>query len=588
MTMQVQYQRHIRTSLLALALVVAGIMQVDPVVFGETAPQNDVKSTAVPGQIAPRLQKLGDHKFPVTTSSPRAQLFINQGVMLAYGFNHAEAARSFREAARLDPKCAMAYWGMALVLGPNINMPMMLEAEAKAYEMIQKAIALKSIASERERAYIDALSKRYSAEAKPDRNELDRAYAEAMRQLHERYPDDLDAATLYAEALMDLRPWNYWTRDMQPYPETVEIHRILESVLARNPNHPGAIHYYIHSVELGRPEFAEAAAERLWKLAPGAGHLVHMPSHIFRRVGRYADASKSNEDAIAADEDYITQCRAQGVYPLAYYPHNIHFLWDSATMEGRSHVAMEAARKSASSIPDGAWRDIPLLHQFLVAPLFSYTRFGQWDLILSEPSPPEDSLFWTGVWHYARGLTFTATGKVQQASKELGSLRSITENKSLEAYRVTFSRNGAKAILEIATAVLEGELAAKRGDYEKAIAQLHRGVLLEDNLVYNEPPDWHVPVRQSLGAVLLEAGRPAEAEAIYWQDLQQNPENGWSLFGLVQSLRAQGKEEQAVLAEKRFRKAWSQADVTLIASRFMGETRTAMATKELAVSAVPR
>jgi tetratricopeptide (TPR) repeat protein len=568
--MRIQYHKYINTFLLALTLVVAGIIHVDPVASGEKTSQNDVQSTAVPGQIAPRLQKLGDHKFPVTTSSPRAQLFINQGLMLAYGFNHAEAARSFREAARLDPNCAMAYWGMALVMGPNINMPMPSEAEAKVYEMIQKAVALKSNASERERAYIDALAKRYSPEEEPNRAMLDRSYAEAMRQLHERYPDDLDAATLYAEALMDLRPWNYWTRDMQPYPETLEIHRVLESVLARNPNHPGAIHYYIHSVELGRPELAEAGAERLWKLAPGAGHLVHMPSHIFRRVGRYSDASRSNEDAIAADEDYITQCRAQGVYPLAYYPHNIHFLWDSATMEGRSHVAIKAARKSASSIPDGAWREVPLLHQFLVAPLFAYTRFGKWDLILNEPRPPEESPFWTGVWHYARGLAFTATGKPDQAARELSSLENIAAEKSLDGFRVTFSRNGAKAILEIAVEVLAGEMAAKRGDYDKAIARLHRAILLEDNLIYNEPPDWHVP------------------EAIYWQDLQLNRENGWSLFGLMQSLRAQSKEEQAVLVEERFRKAWSQADVTLIASRFMGEARTTMATTGITVSAVPR
>jgi tetratricopeptide (TPR) repeat protein len=586
--MRIQYHKYINTFLLALTLVVAGIIHVDPVASGEKTSQNDVQSTAVPGQIAPRLQKLGDHKFPVTTSSPRAQLFINQGLMLAYGFNHAEAARSFREAARLDPNCAMAYWGMALVMGPNINMPMPSEAEAKVYEMIQKAVALKSNASERERAYIDALAKRYSPEEEPNRAMLDRSYAEAMRQLHERYPDDLDAATLYAEALMDLRPWNYWTRDMQPYPETLEIHRVLESVLARNPNHPGAIHYYIHSVELGRPELAEAGAERLWKLAPGAGHLVHMPSHIFRRVGRYSDASRSNEDAIAADEDYITQCRAQGVYPLAYYPHNIHFLWDSATMEGRSHVAIKAARKSASSIPDGAWREVPLLHQFLVAPLFAYTRFGKWDLILNEPRPPEESPFWTGVWHYARGLAFTATGKPDQAARELSSLENIAAEKSLDGFRVTFSRNGAKAILEIAVEVLAGEMAAKRGDYDKAIARLHRAILLEDNLIYNEPPDWHVPTRQLLGAVLLEAGRAAEAEAIYWQDLERNRENGWSLFGLMQSLRAQGKEEQAALVEERFRKAWSMADVTLIASRFMSEVRTAMTTTGTTVSAVPR
>ena len=562
---------------LPLAVVIAGILIIEPSATAQKNPQNDVKSTVVPGQMAPRLQNLGNHQFPVTTDSARAQLFINQGIMLTYGFNHAEASRSFREAARLDPNCAMAYWGMALVLGPNINMKMAPEKEPQAYGLIQKAIALKKNISERERAYIDALATRYSGEDKPNRSALDRAYVEAMRELHNRYPDDLDAATLYAEAVMDLRPWDYWTRDLQPYPETVEVIRVLETVLASNPNHPGAIHLYIHTVELARPKLAEAGAERLWKLSPGAGHLVHMPSHIFRRVGRYADASKSNQDAIAADEDYITQCRAQGVYPLAYYPHNIHFLWDSATMEGRSLVAINAARKAASSIPADAWRQVPLLHQFLVAPLFAYTRFGEWELILSEPRPPADSLFWTGVWHYARGLAFTATGKLDDAAQELDSQQSIAAQRSLEDYRVTFSRNGAKAILEIAVEVLAGELAAKRGDYDNAIARLHRGVLLEDNLIYNEPPDWHVPVRQSLGAVLLEAGRFAEAEAIYWQELSRNPENGWSLFGLMQSLRGQGKEEQAVLVEKRFWKAWSQADVTLTASRFMGEPKTTLA-----------
>jgi tetratricopeptide (TPR) repeat protein len=306
-----------------------------------------------------------------------------------------------------------------------------------------------------------------------------------------------------------------------------------------------------------------------------------MPSHIFRRIGRFADASRSNQDAIAADEDYITQCRAQGVYPLAYYPHNIHFLWDSATMEGRSLAAIEAARKSASRIPKGAWREVPLLHQFLVAPLFAYTRFGEWEFILSESRPPQDSPFWTGIWHYARGMALTATGKLDVANQELDSLRRIAAQKSMDGFRVTFSRNGAKAILEIATEVLSGELAAKHGDYDTAIAKLHRGILLEDNLIYNEPPDWHVPVRQALGAVLLEAGRAAEAEAIYWQDLSGNRENGWSLFGLMQSLRAQGKGEQAVVIEQRFRKAWQRSEVTLTASRFMGETPAAtVASKE--------
>ncbi|MFZ0134483.1 MAG: hypothetical protein WAK95_18240 [Desulfobacterales bacterium] len=576
-------QKTIRILYLAIAIL-TGFILIENLAAAEKNNRDDVDATALHGQIAPRLQNLGDYKFPVTTNSARAQLFINQAMMLTYGFNHAEAARSFREAARLDPDCAMAYWGMALVLGPNINMPMPPDAEPEAYNLVSKARELKNSASAKEQAYIDALSARYSGTENPDRAVLDRAYAAAMLELHKRYPEDLDAAALYAEAVMDLRPWNYWARDKQPYPETREILAVLENVLERDPNHPLAIHLYIHTVEYARPELAEAGAERLWKLAPGAGHLVHMPSHIFRRVGRYEDASKSNEDAIAADEDYITQCRAQGVYPLAYYPHNIHFLWDSATMEGRSQVAIDAARKSADKIPDGAWRQVSLLHQFLIAPLLAYTRFGEWDLILSEPRPPQDSPFWAGIWHYARGLAYSAGSDLDKAADELKNLEKIAMEKSLDGLRVTFSRNGAKAILDIAVDVLAGELAAQRGEYDLAVARLHRAALLEDNLIYNEPPDWHVPVRQSLGAVLLSAGRPAEAEAVYWQDLEQNRENGWSLFGLMQSLRAQGNEEMAAAIEVRFNAAWKRADVQLTASRFMGNTGTKMAAAETAIS----
>ena len=570
-TMKIKWHQTTKSIRGAVAAVGIAILAIGLPGCAETDPVKDVRTTAVPGQLAPRLQNLGNHKFPATTSSDRARLFIDQGMMLAYGFNHREAKRSFKEAARLDPEAAMAYWGMAFVLGPNINLEMAPEAEPEAYELIQKAIALKQNVNGREQAFIDAMATRYTDSASPDRQALDRAYAEAMKKLSQRYPDDLDAATLYAESVMNLSPWDYWSRDFQPYPNTLEVKRVLESVLKRNPNHPGAIHLYIHLVEYARPQLAEEAAERLWKLAPGAGHLVHMPSHIFRRIGRYEDASRSNQDAIAADEDYIVQCRAQGVYPLAYYPHNIHFLWDSASMQGRSRTAIDAARKSSSRVPENAWREIPLLHQFLVAPLFAYTRFGQWEAILNEPRPPEDSLFWTGVWHYARGLAFTAQGSLDQAEGELKSLQQIAEHDSMQNYRVTFSRNGARAILEIADEVLRGEIAAKQGDFKEALACLHRAALLEDNLIYNEPPDWHVPVRQALGAVLLKAGRAAEAESIYWQDLEKNRENGWALFGLMQSLRAQGKNEQAEAVEKRFIRAWKHADIKLTSSRFIGE-----------------
>jgi tetratricopeptide (TPR) repeat protein len=518
------------------------------------------------GELAPRLQNLGSHTFPVTTGSEQAQLFINQGVNLAFGFNHAEAGRAFREAARLDPECAMAYWGQALVLGPNINVPMDAEAEPQAYELAQRALALKSKATPREQAYIDAVAKRYSGKAE-DRAARDRAYADAMRELAQSFPDDLDAATLYAEALMDLRPWDYWMRDGRPYPGTPEIVATLESVLVRNPDHPGANHYYIHAMEATQtPEKAEAAADRLLTLMPGAGHMVHMPSHLYYRVGRYADASASNEAAIQADEDYITQCRAQGLYPMAYYPHNIHFLWYAATAEGRSQTAIDAARKVAAQVSDEQLDQLPLLAGFRVVPWYALTRFGKWDEMLAEPAPPERFAFLRGSWHYTRGLALLGRGRADEAEKELLELRRIAADTALDY--TLFSPNTAAAILAPAPEVLAGKLAARRGDHDAAIAHLERAVRLEDGLVYTEPTEWHYPPRQALGAVLLAAGRPQEAETVYWEDLRRNRDNGWSLFGLAQALRAQGKAEEAATAHARFEKAWSRADVTLSASHF--------------------
>lgn len=530
----------------------------------ETPPQAEQPSPT--GQLAPRLQNLGPHAFPVTTKSRPAQLFVNQGVNLAYGFNHAEAGRAFREAARLDPGCAMAYWGQALVLGPNINVPMSPDDEPKAHELARKAVALKPRASERERAYIDALARRYSGRA-GDRAARDRDYADAMRDLHRRYPDDLDAATLYAEALMDLRPWGYWTRDGKPYPGTAEAVATLEAVLKSNPRHPGANHYYIHLMEPTKnPERAEAAADRLLKLMPGAGHMVHMPSHIYQRVGRYADSSAANEQAVLADEDYIAQCRAQGIYPMAYYPHNVHFLWWASTMEGRSRAAVEAARKVASKVTDEMMGELPLLAGFRVVPYYALTRFGLWDEMLAEPAPADRFSYLKGTWHYARGVALGAKGRLADAEVELAELRRIAADPSLN-YSL-FSPNTAAAILAIAPEALAGDLAARRKEYDRAIAHLERAVRLEDGLVYTEPTEWHYPPRQVLGAVLLEAGRPKEAETVYWEDLKRNPENGWSLFGLAQALKAQGREGEVAGIEERFRKAWARADVTLAASRF--------------------
>jgi tetratricopeptide (TPR) repeat protein len=529
-------------------------------------PETGADAASPTGELAPRLQDLGDHVFPVTTASEDAQRFINQGVNLAYGFNHAEAGRSFREAARLDPDCAMAYWGQALVLGPNINAPMDPADEARAHELAERAVALEGRSSERERALIDALAQRYSGSA-DDRVARDRAYAEAMREVAARFPDDLDVATFYVESVMDLRPWGYWMPDGAPYEGTAEIVALTESVMARDPSHPGALHLYVHLMEPVAPEKAEAAADRLGGLMPGAGHIVHMPSHIYQRVGRYADAASANERAILADEDYITQCRAQGLYPMGYYPHNIHFLWFAASMEGRGAVAVDAARKVASKVDDGALAELPLLAGFRVVPYQALTRFGRWDEMLAEPAPPAENLFLTGMWHYGRGLARVARGELDAAAAELAEVERIAADPALEY--TLFSPNTAAAILAIAPAMLGGELAAARGDYERAISRLDRAVRLEDGLVYTEPSEWDFPPRHSLGAVLLAAGRPGEAETVYWQDLRRHPDNGWALFGLAQALRAQGKTEQAEAVEARFEKAWARADVELTASRIL-------------------
>ena len=517
------------------------------------------------GAIAPRLQKLGNHKFPVSTKNAQAQLFMNQGLNLSYAFNHAEAGRAYREAARLDPNLAMAFWGEALALGPNINAPMDPASEPKALEAIQKAIALKAKASPRERALIDALKYRYSGRAE-DRVANDRAYADAMRKVHLQFPDDQDIAMLYVESVMDLRPWGYWTRDGTPYERTSEIVALTEKTIARNQNHPGALHLYIHLMEAYEAYKAEPAADRLLTLMPAAGHMVHMPAHIYQRVGRYSDAAKSNVMAIAADEDYISQCRAQGLYPMAYYPHNLHFLWFAATAEGNSKVAIEAARKAASRVDDDTLKAVPLLAGFRVVPYFALTRFGKWDEMLREPEPPAFSAYMRGQWHYARGTAFVGKGQTDAAEDELEKLSELMADKSLD--NPLFSPNTGRAILSIAQEVLSGEIAASKKNYDAAVAHLERAVRLEDALVYTEPSEFHYPPRHSLGAILLAANRPAEAETVYWEDLRRNRDNGWALYGLMQALKVQNKNDEAALVEARFKKAWSRADTTLSASRF--------------------
>jgi tetratricopeptide (TPR) repeat protein len=528
----------------------------------------DADPTTATSPIAPRLTGLGDHKFPVTTSNPESQVFFEQGFRLTLGFNHSEALRSFKEAIRLDPNNAMAYWGWALSLGPNLNLPMQPAVVPAAYGAMQKAVSMKANVTPRERALIEAAAVRFTDDPEAARAPFDRAYADAMAKVVEQFPNDADMLTLYAAAMMNTNPWDYWYKDGTPKSSTVKVMNALNKAISLNPDHPGAHHYLIHTVEAFRPELGVQSADRLGELMPSAGHLVHMPSHIFMRVGRYGDSYDANALATKADESYITQCRAQGIYPLVYYPHNIHFLAWSAMFQGRSVEALDAARKVAIKIkPTPEENVFGLYESFASQPLYVMVRFGKWDEILKEASPNSSSVFMNGVLHYARGLAFAHKGDLDQAADELYRLTGIREEvQKDEAYHVGFAAAG--TLLHIAELVLRGEHVAKSGDVHAGIAHLERAARLEDTLLYNEPPDWYFPVRHVLGALLMDANLPAEAEAVYWDDLRRNPDNGFSLFGLKLSLEAQGNKPVADEIGRRFDKAWSSADVKLRSSRY--------------------
>jgi len=524
-------------------------------------------STAGSGASAPLFDDLGDHHHAITADVALSQRYFDQGLTLAYGFNHLEAERSFRAVTQLDPDHPMGWWGVALVLGPNINKPMDEASAASAWMAIKEALARKDNGSDKERAYVEALAARYVADAAVSagerRNELDIAYADAMRMLSQRFPADLDAATLFAEALMDITPWDYWTPDGEPTRFTSEIVATLESVLDREPYHVGACHYYIHAVEASKtPERAESAADRLGDLAPGQGHLVHMPSHIYMRVGRYHDASIANEKAAAADESYIGQCNRQGFYAAAYYPHNIHFLWASASMEGRSELALATARKLVAYMPRERIEEMPFLEEFLPVPYYTYMRFGLAKEMLDAPQPAAEHAFTRGMWHYGRGLALVMQQDPIRARTELRELVAIQESKEMQDLEL-FSGSKAASLLAIARNVLEARLANAGGDKTAFIAHLRDAAKLQDGLPYSEPPPWYFPVRQALGNALLSSGRFTEAEAVFREELVQNPRNGWSLFGLERSLRVQGKAEEASAVRERFEEAWGEADVRL-------------------------
>lgn len=550
----------------ALALVAA--LAIATCSCASQPPATDALTASPPPKLqAPLFSDLGSYSVPITTREPMAQRFFDQGLTLTFGFNHAEAIRSFREAARLDPTCAMCYWGIAFALGPNINMPMVDEAVPGAYEASQEALRLAGKSTPREQAFIRALVNRYVPPPVKDRSALDRAFSDAMREVVRQFPDDAEGQTFFAESLMDLSPWDYWMANGEPKPATREMLAVLERVLAANPNHPGANHLYIHVVEASStPQRAEAAADRLGPLAPGAGHLVHMPSHIYIRVGRYHDAAVANIKAGEADTSYIAQCQAQGVYPLLYHPHNWHFLWASATFAGQKQWAERGALRTRELMGTHRHDDPmfgPYIQHFWLTPLYHQVRFGAWDQILAA-SEPENLPYPRAIWHYARGMAYAGKGDLTAARKELAAMQPHVDDSALPGVMVSV-RNNAQQLAAIARLVLTGTIDFREEKYERAIASLTEAVRLEDALGYNEPEDWHYPVRQILGAVQIAAGKPADAERSFRDELTRHRENGWSLFGLQQSLVAQERTTEAAAVGQRLTTAWANADIQLTA-----------------------
>jgi tetratricopeptide (TPR) repeat protein len=515
----------------------------------------------------PLFEDLGSYHHEITTRSPVAQQYFDQGLRLVYAFNHDEARRSFEAATRADPGCAMCFWGIALTQGTNYNLPGDDERDQIGLQAVQQAQALASGASKTEQDLIAALLERYKGTPQVPRAKRDRAYAAAMRKVARRHPEDLDAATLFAEAMMNLRPWDLWTRDGKPQPGTLEIVTTLQSVLKRDPQHPGANHYYIHALEASRhPERALKSAERLPSIEPGAGHLVHMPAHIYMRLGRYADAAAANEKAIAVDKAYLDRFHPEGVYAMMYAPHNVHFLWAAASMEGRSATALEAAQQLSQWFTPEMLDHMPGIEPFVPTLTYAQVRFGRWDEILAAPEPPEKLDYTRGMWHFARGLAYTRKGQLEDADHELAAVK--TAIAGVPASLQSMDQNALPPRLELASDLLAGEIEAARGRTASAVRHLRAAAAVEDRLNYDEPPPWLLPARQYLGAVLLAAHRPREAELAYRQDLARHPENGWSLFGLAQSLRMQKRAREASAVEARFRRAWANADVELTASRF--------------------
>ena len=517
---------------------------------------------------APLYDNLGSLHHAITTSSPEAQRYFDQGLTLSYAFNHAEAIRAFRQAAAIDPACAMCYWGVAFALGPNINAPIGEDAAKEAYAAIEEARSRAAKASAKEQAYIAALARRYTSDPKAARAPLDAAYAVAMGELARTYPDDLDASTLFAQSLMDTSPWNYWNADGSPRALTSDVLAALESVLKRKNDHIGAIHLYIHAVEASpNPGRAEQYADRLPTLAPGAGHLVHMPAHVYLRVGRFNDASVANENALKADEAYFAGDRVAGnmMYEVGYYPHNTHFFVTTASMEGRRDDALKAAEDVRMKMHVDMLRDPGMggmVQHMHLSPLFTKARFALWDEVLAEPAPAADLPYMRAISHALRGLALAARGRLDEAEKERVAIAALKEDASLKTLYVSSVNTGA-TIAAIAYEVLSGELRVKQRRAGDAVKHYAAAVTLEDSLIYMEPPDWPIPVRQLQGAALLALGRARDAETAFRGDLVKFPNNGWSLSGLHASLEQQGRTQDAATIRTQLDQTWQRADVQI-------------------------
>lgn len=514
---------------------------------------------------APLLGNLGNRHHKVTTNSEDAQRYFDQGLTLCWAFNHPEAIRSFERAAKFDPDCAMAQWGLAFAYGTNINMPMEVDANPKAYAAAQKALSLADKCTPKEKAYIAAMAKRYAKDAPKDRAPLDKAFADAMCEVAKAFPDDLDAATLCAEAIMDTMPWDYWAEDGKPKPGTSEMIELLERVMKADPLHPGANHYYIHAIENSpSPERGLAAAHRLRDLVPGSGHLVHMPSHIYLRVGQYHEASLCNERAIVADEEYIRKYKIKSSYVAMYYTHNLQFLAYSTAMEGRRDDSIKAARKTASVVTPEMMKAMADAQWAKATPFTALARFGLWEDVLREPAPADDLLFVKAMYHYSRALAHVRRKQLPEAQGEFAFFEKVLKDEGVKKLE-TPSFPGPK-LLQVFQAVIAAEIAGLDGKADERLKGFEEAVKLQDKLPYMEPPYFYFPMRQRLGAALIDAGKWNEAEQVYRVDLKRNPDNGWSLYGLLQCVRAGGRFAEAGEIEKRFRDAWKYADATLTAS----------------------